>query len=132
MCIVRQVAELLVLQNFGEMNDELNKFERRMTDNKQKKIATYVLCFMARDLVKRLCFPIGCFSSQGFDSVQLFLTVQQAISWELLDFKFQQWFVMELHQTIDSTEFMNLQTEKINHPMELFTGFTTGLIKDAK
>ena len=132
MCIVSQVAELLVLQNFGEMNDKLNKFERRMTDNKPKKIATYVLCLMARDLVKRLCFPIGCFSSQGFDSAQLFLTVQQAISWELLDFKLQQWFVMELHQTIDSTEFMNLQTEKTNHPMELFTGFTTGLIKDAK
>ena len=34
---------------------------------------------MVRGLVKRLCFPVGYFGSQGFDSAQLFLTVWQAI-----------------------------------------------------
>ena len=57
----------------GDMNDELNEFERRMTDNKPKELVTYVLCFIVRGLVKRLCFPVGYFSSRGFDSAQLFL-----------------------------------------------------------
>ena len=63
----------------GDMNDELNEFERHMTDNKPKELATYVLCFMVRGLVKRLCFPVGYFSSRGFDSAQLFPTAWQAI-----------------------------------------------------
>ena len=63
----------------GDMNDELNKIKRRTSDNKSKERATYVLCFMVRGLVKRLCFPVGYFNSRGFDSAQLFPTVWQAI-----------------------------------------------------
>ena len=61
------------------MNDELNESERRMPDNKPKDLVTYLLCFMVRGLVKRLCFPVRYFSSRGFDSAQLFPTVWQAI-----------------------------------------------------
>ena len=60
------------------MNDELNEFERRMTD-KPKELTTYALYFMVRGLVKRLCFAAGYFSSRGFDSAQLFPTAWQAI-----------------------------------------------------
>ena len=63
----------------GDMNNELNEFEKCMTDNKPKELGTYVLCFMVSGLVKRLCFPVGYFSSQGFDSAQLFPIVWQAI-----------------------------------------------------
>ena len=63
----------------SDMNDELNEFDRRMTDNKPKELATHVLCFMVRGLVKRLCFPVVYFSSRGFNSAQLFPTVWQAI-----------------------------------------------------
>ena len=63
----------------GDMNDELQQFERYILDNKPKELATYVLCSMLTDLVKRLCFPVGYFSSRGFDSAQLFPTVWQAI-----------------------------------------------------
>ena len=61
------------------MNDELNEFERRTSDNKTKELATYVLCFVVRGLVKSLYFSVGYFSSRGFDSAQLFPTVWQAI-----------------------------------------------------
>ena len=44
----------------GDMNDELNEFERRISANKPKELATYVLCFMVRGLVKRL-FPSWIF-----------------------------------------------------------------------
>ena len=68
-------SRVIDFTELGDMNDELYEFERRMTDNKPKELATYVLCFMVRGLVKRLCFPVAYFSLRGFDSAQLFPTV---------------------------------------------------------
>ena len=42
----------------GNMNDELDEFKRRMSDNKPKRLATYVLCFMVKGL--RNCRISSC------------------------------------------------------------------------
>ena len=66
---------------------------------------------MLRGLVKRLCFPVEYFSSRGFDSAQLFPTIWQAIRvLETVGFQVAA-LVCQLHQAVDSTEFMNLQWE---------------------
>ena len=72
-------GRVISFTELGDMNNELSKFERRMSNNKPKELGTNVLCFIVRSLVKRLCFSVGYFSSQSFDSVQLFLIVWQAI-----------------------------------------------------
>ena len=70
-------GRIIGFTELSDMNNELNEFDRRMTDNKPKELATHVLCFMVRGLVKRLCFPVVYFSSRGFNSAQLFPTVWQ-------------------------------------------------------
>ena len=42
----------------GDMNDELDELKRRMSDNKPKRLATYVLCFMVKGL--RNCRISSC------------------------------------------------------------------------
>lgn len=72
-------GRVISFTELGDMKNELSKFKRRMWNNKPNKLGTNVLCFIVRGLVKRLCFSVGDFSLQSFDSVQLFLIVWQAI-----------------------------------------------------
>ena len=53
----------------GDINEELNQFERTVSGEVvPKRLATQVLCIMARGLVKHINYPIGYFSSCQFDS----------------------------------------------------------------
>ena len=72
-------GKVIGFTELGDINAELDEFERRLADHKPKELAAYILCFMARGLIKRMCFPVGYFSSQGFDSAQLFPVVWEAI-----------------------------------------------------
>lgn len=65
----------------GDINEELDQFDREFEQDvpKTKELATYVLAFMARGLLKRFQYPIGYFSSRGFTSDQLFPVAWRAI-----------------------------------------------------
>ena len=53
----------------GDINEELNQFERTVSGEVvPTRLATHVLCIMARGLVKHINYPIGYFSSCQFDS----------------------------------------------------------------
>ena len=53
----------------ADINEELNQFERTVSGEVvPKRLATHVLCIMARGLVKHINYPIGYFSSCQFDS----------------------------------------------------------------
>ena len=57
----------------GDINEEFNEFDRAFNGvNQEKKLASHVLCVMARGLFKHINYPLGYFSSCGFDSAQLF------------------------------------------------------------
>ena len=61
------------LMELGDINEELNEFDRAINGvNQEKKLASHVLCVMARGLFKHINYPLGYFSSCGFDSAQLF------------------------------------------------------------
>ena len=56
----------------GDINEELNEFDRAINGvNQEKKLASHVLCVMARGLFKHINYPLGYLSSCGFDSAQL-------------------------------------------------------------
>ena len=64
----------------GDINEELNQFERTVSVGMvSKRLTSYVLCIMARDLVKHINYPIGYFSSCGFDGDQLHPVLWQGI-----------------------------------------------------
>ena len=69
------------LTELGDINEELNEFERKFQNSstKSKELATYVICFMARGLMKQFSRPVGYFSSIGFTSDQLFPVTWRAI-----------------------------------------------------
>ena len=73
-CIVR-------FTELGDINEELNELERTFQNSstRSKELATYVICFMARGLLKRLSYPVDYFSSRGFTSDQLFPVTRRAI-----------------------------------------------------
>ena len=63
----------------GDVNEELNEFDHAINSvNQEKKLASHVLCAVARRLFKYINYPLGYFSSCGFDSAQLFPVLWQA------------------------------------------------------
>ena len=57
----------------GDINEELNEFDRAFNGvTQEKKLASHVLCVMARGLFKHINYPFGYFSCCWFDSAQLF------------------------------------------------------------
>ena len=72
--------KLIGFTELGDINEELNEFERSFEGGKKPKaFATHVICFMARGLVKRFNYPVGYFASCGFDSDQLYPIVWEAV-----------------------------------------------------
>ena len=78
------------LMELGDINEELNEFDRAINGvNQEKKLASHVLCVMARGLFKHINYPLGYFSSCGFDSAQLFPVLWHATGiLEMTGFKF--------------------------------------------
>ena len=72
-------GKLIGFTELGNINEELNEFERIVDGKKPKEFATHVICFMARGLIKHFNYPIGYFASCGFDSDQLFPIVWEAV-----------------------------------------------------
>ena len=47
-----------------DINEELNEFDRAINGvNQEKKLASHVLCVMARGLFKHINYPFGYFSA---------------------------------------------------------------------
>ena len=64
---------IIVFTKLGDINEELNEFDRAINGvNQEKKLASHVLCVMARGLLRHINYLLGYFSSCGFDSAQLF------------------------------------------------------------
>ena len=60
----------------GDISEELNEFNHIINGvNRKKKLAPHVLCVMARGWFKHINYPLGYFSSCGFDSARLFLVL---------------------------------------------------------
>ena len=59
----------------GDTNKEMNGFERKFQNSstKSKEMATNVICFVARGLLKRFSYPVGYFSFQGFTTIRCIL-----------------------------------------------------------
>ena len=75
----RSSGKLVGFTDMGDINNELDEFNRNIDGCREPELATHILTFMARGLHKRFNFPIGYFSSKGFDSDQLFPVVWQAV-----------------------------------------------------
>ena len=77
----KSIGCIVGFTDLGDINEELNEFERKFQNSstKFKELATYVICFMARGLMKRFSHPVSYFSSRGFTSDQLFPVTLTAI-----------------------------------------------------
>ena len=75
----RASGKLVGFTELGDLNEELDQFERMIDGNKEKECATHIICFMARGLFKHYNYPIGYYSSLGFDSDQLYPIVWEAV-----------------------------------------------------
>ena len=77
----KSIGCIVGFRELGDINEELNEFERKFQNSstKFKELATYVICFMARGLMKRFSHPVSYFSSRGFTSDQLFPVTSRAI-----------------------------------------------------
>ena len=74
----------------GDINEELNEFERKFQNSstKSKELATNVICFMARGLLKRFSYPVGYFSFRGFTTIRCILLHGEPLGYlEQLDWK---------------------------------------------
>ena len=66
-------GKLVRFTELRDINEKLNQFERTVSGERvPKRLAIHVLCIMARGLVKHINYPIRYFSSDGFDSDQLY------------------------------------------------------------
>ena len=67
MCTVKSLGCIVGFTELGDINEELNEFERKFQNSstKSKELATYVICFMARGLMKQFSHPVDYFSSRG-------------------------------------------------------------------
>ena len=66
-------GKLVRFTELRDINEKLNQFERTVSGERvPKKLAIHVLCILARGLVKHINYPIRYFSSDGFDSDQLY------------------------------------------------------------
>ena len=81
---------IIVFTKLGDINEELNEFDRAINGvNQEKKLASHVLCVMARGLLRHINYLLGYFSSCGFDSAQLFPVLWHATGiLEMTGFKF--------------------------------------------
>ena len=75
----RNTGKLVGFTELGDINDELDVFERQYKGTDTKDIATSVLCLMARGLFKHVNYPIAYYTSCGFTSSQLFTIVWEAV-----------------------------------------------------
>ena len=64
--------KLIGFTELGNIYQELNQFERTVSEKMvPKRLATHVLCIVARGLDNHINYPIVYFSSCRFDSDQL-------------------------------------------------------------
>eukprot|EP00111_Clytia_hemisphaerica_P020420 TCONS_00060169-protein len=74
-------GRLVGFTEMGDMNDELEHFERFCSEDtmKEKSVAKYFMVFMVRGLCSGLEYVFGHFASEGFTSDQIFHCAHEAI-----------------------------------------------------
>ena len=95
----------------GDINEELNEFERKFQNSstKSKELATYVICFMARRLMKRFSHPVGYLSPRGNSC---FLLYGEPLGYlKQLDWKYLLLFAMGQLPTEDFSEHTPLKMD---------------------
>ena len=75
----RHSGKLVGFTEIGNINEELDEFERNLKGKTEKKLATHVLCIMARGLFKHLNYPIAYYYCRGFNSDQLFPVIWESV-----------------------------------------------------
>ena len=62
----KSIGRIVGFTELGDINEEQNEFERKFQNSlaKYKELATYMICFMARELLKPFSYPVGYFSSR--------------------------------------------------------------------
>ena len=61
--------------DMGNVNDELNKFQKYFTVSAEAEMASHALTLMGRDLFRHFNYPVACYASLGFSSHQLYPVV---------------------------------------------------------
>ena len=64
----KATGKLVSFCDMGNVNDELNKFDRYFKGSAEAELATHVLTLMARGLFKYLKYPVAYYASVGFCS----------------------------------------------------------------
>ena len=67
----KATGKLVGFCDMGNVNDELNKFDKYFKGSAEAELATHVLAFMARGLFKHFNYPVAYYASVGFSSHQL-------------------------------------------------------------
>nr|XP_047145626.1 uncharacterized protein LOC124818645 isoform X2 [Hydra vulgaris] len=71
----------IYLKSPGDMNEELNEFDRcfSLETQKTKDLASHILCVMVGGLLKRFAYPLAYFCTAGLLSDQLFPIIWKAV-----------------------------------------------------
>ncbi|XP_047145625.1 uncharacterized protein LOC124818645 [Hydra vulgaris] len=74
-------GELRGFTELGDMNEELNEFDRcfSLETQKTKDLASHILCVMVGGLLKRFAYPLAYFCTAGLLSDQLFPIIWKAV-----------------------------------------------------
>ena len=72
-------GKLVGYTELGNINNELDNFERNMNFENEKSLATNVLCLMTRGLFKHISYPIAYFTTCHISSSQLFPLMWEAV-----------------------------------------------------
>ena len=74
--------KLVGFTEMGEISDLLDDFRRKCEgaeSSNNPDLAKYVIVFMVRGILSKLCYPFGHLASDGFTSDQLYTCVWEAI-----------------------------------------------------
>ena len=79
----RSTGKLVGFTEMGDINDALDEFKRKcqgdISADNNPDLAKYVIVFMVRGILSKLCYAFGHFASEGFTSDQLYPCVWEAI-----------------------------------------------------
>ena len=85
MCIIsgltfsKATGKLVDFRDMGNVNDELNKFDKYFKGSAEAKLTAPVLTLMTRGLFKHFNYPVVYYVSAGFSSHQLYPVVWDVI-----------------------------------------------------
>ena len=75
----KATGKLVGFCDMGNVNNELNKFDKYFKGSAEAEMATHVLTLMARGLFKHFNYPVAYYASVGFSSHQLYPVVWDVV-----------------------------------------------------